>query len=377
MEDTLWTSLPDHLQEKVLTFLSTIELLRGRLVCKRWLALISSSPDLLRSRAPWLLLYSKTTSASFACDVEERKWYKLPAFVLPARAQVLHGCVQGLLIAEGRKRTCCVGDPWTGQWTSLQLSQPFSRLCGFHFHEDTNACTILALGWSNVNSAYREVTRVFHPLADPSPSPLTLSCNPDRFMVERGGALFSWDSPRGLVIFDKGKDVCLHEENDTHNRLKENNSTLLHCGDTLVKVFVTTLGDDDLHWCYNKEIRVVIHQWHPSNPPQEPILWQEVGVMPPTLLAELLQSHSKINLEFTSAGPCHVCFRARMGLRILSFNLNNKVWDWLPDCPSISSLVPKSEYHHLRGFGLKVWPQVFSRIVIQVCDREYDGDGNN
>ncbi|MCO5605869.1 hypothetical protein L7F22_060053 [Adiantum nelumboides] len=351
--------LPDDVQEKILRLLPTIDLLRTRAVCKQWLSLASR---LLLSRPPWILFGSrfsaKQAEYSLAYDLDASEWYKLPPTNLP-HSSVLEGCVQGLLLARvkgrGTKTSFFIGDPWRGTWKHIQIDFPFTRIRGFHLNGECGSLAIIASYWVR----FWDVTTVFWQ-SENNIILQNLRCTPEGFMVERDGKLYSWMRPRGLLVYHVGEAVCAHLCGTKDERKEEDRrtKTLIKCGNRLVRICV---DEYDGH-IFGNERYVRVEQLREEVPLQEPIMWEEVGVMPTNLLYELLDGWWAMGVESFAGGMNHVCFRGQRYFKILTFNLVHRTWNWLPDCPFLDKGFSKSYCRTLKSLSLEVWPRLFPTI---------------
>ncbi|KAI5069283.1 hypothetical protein GOP47_0015584 [Adiantum capillus-veneris] len=352
--------LPDDLQEKILRLLPTVDLLRGRAVCKQWLSLAS---HLLLSRPPWILLCSKSCAKqveySLAYDLEACEWYKLPATNLPESC-VLEGCVQGLLVARaggrGLKDSFCIGDPWTGTWKQLQVGFTFTRIRGFFSSEKGGSLAIIASHWVR----FSQVTKVLWQQSEKDKTLHTVACNLPSFMVERDAKLYSWMRPCGLMVYDVGKAECalIHGTKDDQMEEDRRTKTLLKCGNRLVRVCVDEYDPN----IFGNERYVRVEQLCEEGSLQEPIKWEEVGVIPTHLVDQLLDGWWMMGVESFAGGMNHVCFRAQRFFKILTFDLVHRTWNWLPDCPFLAKPFSKSQCRALKGCSLEVWPRLFPTI---------------
>lgn len=238
----------------------------------------------------------------------------------------------------------------------MQVGGPFTRLRGFQYNEEIDSYIILA----SHRVRFLEVTKVFLQ-SQSSTTTKSLTCNPQGFMVERDGKFYSWMRPRGLMVYDgkEGTSVHVNGIKDERREEERRSKTLLNCGGKLVRICV----DHYDNHIFGNERYVRVEQLCEESSLQEPIKWQEVGVMPINLLDELLDDWWKMGVESFAGGTNHVCFRAHKQIKILTFDLVHKTWTWLPQCPFLPSTVSKSQCHALKGYSLKVWPRLFPAIL--------------
>ncbi|MCO5547270.1 hypothetical protein L7F22_000717 [Adiantum nelumboides] len=204
----------------------------------------------------------------------------------------------------------------------VKVGFPFTRLRGFSYSEE---------GWSFIIVASHgvrlsEVTTVLR-RAENDVLRRTSTYNPQHFMVERDGKLYSWMEPHGLMVYDIGKGVCAHVGGTRSQLLEDRRKTLLKCGQSLVRV--CTYYDPDV---VGYKMHCKVEKLCDENPLQEPIKWEEMGVMPAHLHDELVDGEWRIGFEFFAGGINHVCFRSRTSFKILTFDLVHRTWNWLPDC---------------------------------------------
>lgn len=159
LKPSLWSNLPDHLIERVLTRLPVATFFKFRCVCKSWHNLLYS-PVFLQAYAeaptqgPWFLMFTDDDYRDGSTfDPILNKWHHIPFPSLPQNETFFPAAAAGGLVcfgcyADGWK-TFVVCNPLTKAWRELppMLNPPFRLYTvGMVVDRDTKSYKVLVAG---------------------------------------------------------------------------------------------------------------------------------------------------------------------------------------------------------------------------------------
>jgi hypothetical protein len=126
MRANIWSNLPEHLVERILTRLPVACFFRFRSVCKGWYNLIHSSTFLQAysespAQEPWFLMFTDDhyrDGSTF--DPSLNKWHHIPLPSLPQKETFFPAAAAGGLVCFG-----CYADGWK----TFVVCNPLTKAC--------------------------------------------------------------------------------------------------------------------------------------------------------------------------------------------------------------------------------------------------------
>ncbi|CAM6087043.1 unnamed protein product [Calypogeia fissa] len=334
MDTNVWSHLPEHLMDRILTHLSIEALSRLRSVCRAWHALVFS-PTFLElyaanrlSQGPWFFMFrNQDYREASTFNPAVNRWVNVaPPNLGPNQMFFPIASAGGLVCfsscANGRT-TLVVANPITRQWRELP---PMLRIQTYHMagmvvNKQTKAYKIVVVGIYGIYDVYYPTTEVFMSITNE----WTLSGDiprgplfPSRRTLLSNGILYSWccDPPDGLVAYNMENGTWTQIHAPMRHSLDSH--MLIEC---LGRIY--TVGG-----LRENSVTKNICVWELQRAELE---WKEVDRMPERLCEEFLCGGKRficIGLD----GLVLLIVRGRDRL-VLSYDLKEKVWRRLPGCP--------------------------------------------
>ncbi|OAE21747.1 hypothetical protein AXG93_1160s1030 [Marchantia polymorpha subsp. ruderalis] len=151
--------LPDEIMVKILAALPVLNLVRNRVVCKRWNEVLSSASlqdmSLPQPRDSWTLFYDNNHGEAAMYNVGMNRWFALPlSSVVPSQFQIANTSARGLLCVTGHVR----GNFVVGMCNPLtQAFRQLPPLLHNRYHADVSAMDApdSAAGYKILATGYR------------------------------------------------------------------------------------------------------------------------------------------------------------------------------------------------------------------------------
>ncbi|CAM6018348.1 unnamed protein product [Sphagnum balticum] len=326
MRANIWSNLPEHLVERILTRLPVACFFRFRSVCKGWYNLIHSSTFLQAysespAQEPWFLMFTDDhyrDGSTF--DPSLNKWHHIPLPSLPQKETFFPAAAAGGLVcfgcyADGWK-TFVVCNPLTKACRQLppMLNPPFRLYTvGMVVDRDTKSYKVLVAGNCEIYEVYDSAINCWKKTCILPPGFYRwhhgILCN--GFLYSRR---FQFD---GLVAYDIQQGVWSQIQAPMPHAFDYH--ALVECQGRIFTVGGLLKND------ITKRVCILELEW-------TQLEWIEVDTMPSILCEEFLKDgasfsctgYSDLVMLYITGG-----FRDRL---VLLYDLSKKLWRRLPRC---------------------------------------------
>lgn len=336
-----WSQLPSELLNTVLAWLPLRALFRVRTVCKQWNSTISAAhfthfPSYLPPSPddnPWLIFFTpKSFDFLLAFDFAANSWFKFEMGFLPIAQNGIIWCTgsaRGRLLLEVHS-SLHVCNPLTKTLFALPPFKSIKLLVtqGFataHIKNDAalrrqNDYTVLVIGNSKaglVIEAYL-ASRNSWDVVGSLPSSFVIKHDQ---MLECNGLFYSLLlKPNGILVIgeedEEGSNWRIQALPVVH---QTTNPRLLACQNALFMVcsIYDNLGFDS----------ILIWRFRPDERD-----WIMLDNMPDTISGDVRAISFSNWVDCVGVGK-FICFRALCSPKVLSYDLCDDTWSWLPDLP--------------------------------------------
>ncbi|EFJ17613.1 hypothetical protein SELMODRAFT_114553 [Selaginella moellendorffii] len=332
MDSLLWSTLPEHLLERVLLRLPLPSLLKFRTVCRAWRSLLCSDGFLesyssISPQGPWFFMFTNhdyKDGSTF--NPISNTWHHIPLPSFPVNERYIPVAAAGGLICfcastDGQKNFA-VCNLITATWRKLppmNNNPTYLETVGMVVDKGTGLYKVVVAGNHEI-SVDDITTEVYESGLDTwrMTSSMPRGADPLLGTITCNGVLYSWCcDPDGLVAYDTYKDTWSLIQTPTPDSLVSN--TILESRGRIMMVGGLQEGN----------ITSAICVWLLN---VERMEWVEVDKMPESLCQEFLGDRTYFMCVGTNDVVLLYIGGGLRDMPMLLYDLAERQWSRVPDC---------------------------------------------